>query len=488
METVGQKLKLYWLSCSMKQKYWYFITLFLGIFFVTGFVLCGGIFLLLHDTENVLETSSLALEFQIAMEEEKQALQEWAVGAKSGTDQALAEAKATTEQAFAVLEDYGQRKWESGLSDEDDLRQYQQIWSIQNSYEVYQQKLEQLLLMNRTDEKFVNELYTLYDMQSYLIQYSARFNRTIMELESQQYQKQSQLFRWIPAGLMVLFGFLCILVVSVSHWIDRFFIEPVLQLSKDAKRMAHNDFEGKIPERKEQDEIGELMAAFEKMKYATVNYIVTLKEKSELQIQLEKVQLQMLKSQVNPHFLFNTLNTISCMAQMEEADTTDQMILALSRLFQYALKSSETVTLLSNEVKVVQDYLYLQKIRFEERIQYRIDVDEEAGQRLVPSFLLQPLVENSIVHGISNKEEGGQIYVKARVKEDRVWISVADTGVGIDEETLKLLREGKKKPQSGHGIGLGNIYKRVHIMYQNGSVEIYSRKGHGTVVQISFAD
>ncbi len=167
----------------------------------------------------------------------------------------------------------------------------------------------------------------------------------------------------------------------------------------------------------------------------------------------------MLKSQVNPHFLFNTLNMISCMAQLEEADTTDKMILAMSRLFQYTLKSSESTAPLSNEIAVVKDYLYLQKMRFGERVQYEIDVEDDTEYRMVPSFILQPLVENAVIHGISGQASGGFIRVRSWTEGKKLWLSVEDTGAGMEPEQVEQLNSGKWKGKSGHGVGLGNIIK-----------------------------
>ena len=129
--------------------------------------------------------------------------------------------------------------------------------------------------------------------------------------------------------------------------------------------------------------------------------------------QLDAVRLQMLKNQINPHFLFNTLNMIVGMAQVEEAETTEKMITAMSRLFRYNLKSTASVMPLEREIKVVEDYIYLQKMRFGSRIRYAADCSLETADLLIPSFALQPIVENAIVHGISEKPEGGKIYIRS---------------------------------------------------------------------------
>ena len=206
--------------------------------------------------------------------------------------------------------------------------------------------------------------------------------------------------------------------------------------------------------------------------------------------QLEGARLELLKSQINPHFLFNTLNTISGMAKLEEAQTTEQMITSLGSLFRYNLKMSEQIVMLERELKVVEDYTFIQRMRFGGRIVYEYKLELDPAVVMIPAFTLQPLVENAIIHGISKKERGGKVYLRAWETQGYVVVSVADTGVGMSpkryEEICGALRDGadKGKGMSKAGIGLGNIYKRIHTMYKNGQVRIYSTEGRGTVIQM----
>lgn len=298
-----RKIAMRWLSCSVKKKYWCFAILLLGIFLATVIGLCGGIFWLLGETDKMLEANSLALEFQLSMEEENRTLRDWASEESSGGEEDLEISGKRLQAALATLEEYGEEKLGQSAASEFAQKEYQQIWSIQNSCRVYWQKRAELVAMGCEDEKFVETLYDLYDMQNYLTQYGTRLNDIVSQEESRHYQERRKMMEWIPVFLIFLTVLLGAMMVAVSRLVDRLFIEPILQLSKDAKRIAKNDFEGTIAKRNGQDEIGELVHAFEKMKQSTADYIGTLKENSELQIQLEKVQLKMLKSQVNPHFL-----------------------------------------------------------------------------------------------------------------------------------------------------------------------------------------
>ena len=192
------------------------------------------------------------------------------------------------------------------------------------------------------------------------------------------------------------------------------------------QKNRQNDFTGEDPSVENRDEMGELVRAFNKMKRSTKGYIDTLKEnhrmsellhreeieRVEMEKQLSGARLELLKSQINPHFLFNTLNMIACMAKLEEAVTTERMISSMSSLFRYNLKTSEQIVTLARELKVVQDYMYIQQMRFGSRILYSCDLKVDAEQAMIPAFTLQPVVENAMVHGLSKKEQGGRVHVR----------------------------------------------------------------------------
>ena len=172
-------------------------------------------------------------------------------------------------------------------------------------------------------------------------------------------------------------------------------------------------------------------------------------------------------------------------AQIEDADTTEKMITALGRLFRYNLKSSDSVMPLERELKVVQDYMYIQQMRFGSRILYSCDLKVDAEQAMIPAFTLQPVVENAMVHGLSKKEQGGRVHVRIWEQGKRLVISVADTGLGMSEERLAEVTEAMKERRTSRiGIGLGNIYKRIHMMYKQGEFRIASIEGRGTVIQM----
>lgn len=210
---------------------------------------------------------------------------------------------------------------------------------------------------------------------------------------------------------------------------------------------------------------------------------------------LEATRMDLLQSQIKPHFLFNTLNTISGMAELEDAEKTDSMIRSLSRLFRYNLHTTDQYVSFSQELEVARDYLYLQQMRFGDRVQYELPGPDSVnaayiGNIMVPVFLLQPLIENAVIHGIAKKEQGGKITISADKTEDALHVQVSDTGVGMDPDTLQgLIRKLKGEPSDVHvGIGIGNLYRRLTALYGEDSMKISSEAGKGTQVALMIPD
>ena len=423
---------------------------------------------------SILEQNAGSLAFWSAMEEERLAFARYVGTALPEERERFEQSRMETRRRLEELPvDYR----ETGSE------RYARTWSIRNMYENYETELEVLEETDREDPEYVNRLYRIYRVQNYLKDKAGQLEQMTMEDGSERYEKH----RFLPAA-SILWGIAALWMVKrLNGSVRRNIVEPVVMLAGQADRIRKNDFSGPELTAEGEDEISRLIRSFNKMKQATRGYIEALKEKNETERQLEAVRLQLLKNQINPHFLFNTLNMIAGTAQIEDAAATEKMIQALSRLFRYNLKSTASVMPLERELKVVQDYMYLQQMRFGKRVQYETGCDPETMEILVPSFMLQPLVENAVKHGISARSKGGRIVVRTWKQGQRLWISVADTGEGIDEDKLeKIKRALKEGDGSGVGIGLGNIARRLKAMYEDGEVRIESRKGCATVVQLAF--
>lgn len=427
---------------------------------------------------SILEQNAGSLAFWSAMEEERLAFARYVGTALPEERERFEQSRMETRRRLEELPvDYR----ETGSE------RYARTWSIRNMYENYETELEVLEETDREDPEYVNRLYRIYRVQNYLKDKAGQLEQMTMEDGSERYEKHRFLFSVLPAA-SILWGITALWMVKrLNGSVRRNIVEPVVMLAGQADRIRKNDFSGPELTAEGEDEISRLIRSFNKMKQATRGYIEALKEKNETERQLEAVRLQLLKNQINPHFLFNTLNMIAGTAQIEDAAATEKMIQALSRLFRYNLKSTASVMPLERELKVVQDYMYLQQMRFGKRIRYETECSPDTLEVLVPSFALQPLVENAIIHGLSSKGQGGRIYVRSWMRGKRLWISVADTGTGISRERLEEIRKGLEAgDERVTGVGVGNIYRRIHGMYEDGELLLYSKEGCGTVVQMAF--
>ena len=237
--------------------------------------------------------------------------------------------------------------------------------------------------------------------------------------------------------------------------------------------------------------MGQLTGTFNQMKHAMADFLTTQNalhreevRNLALEKDLEHTRLEVLKSQVNPHFLFNTLNMISCMARLEDAETTDKMIVSLGNLFRHNLRTKQQEITLEEELEPLEDYIYLQQMRFDGRIEVEKQILVDPAAVRLPSFTLQPIIENAFSHGLKSCEEGGRILLRVWQQGSRLILTVADNGKGMSEEELAALQTKiRQSEQTGKSIGLGNIFRRVSMLYPDGSMKIFSREGHGTVIR-----
>ena len=473
----GDKVRRTWLSLPLRKKVGAITVLaaFAVSFSILMNLVTAGFGM--NGFRKILEDNSRSASFQAAMETESRTFKTMIRDRSEDNRAAYKEACGAARKALEALPyDY----------DEIGRERFAKTWSVKNSYDTYEKRKAELLSMSEDDPEYVQKLYEIYQIQNYIKSYAGSLQEMNVAAGIRRYEKQIPLFLLIPA-LTILWGSLALAAVLwLNRSVGRHIVRPVQALAEDSRRIAENDYSGPPVSTECEDEIADLVRAFCRMKCSTQGYIETLKEKHEVETQLEAVRLQMLKNQINPHFLFNTLNTIAGAAEMEEAETTEKMIQAMSRLFRYNLKSTASVMPFEREKKVVEDYMYLQQMRFGSRIGYECRIDVDARQVMVPAFTLQPVVENAIIHGLSRKEQGGRVFLKVWKDGNSVIISVADTGLGMDEETLEELVTALKNSHTAKvGIGLGNIYQRIQTMYQNGGLRIYSKKGRGTVIQMT---
>ncbi|ATY34591.1 sensor histidine kinase [Sphingomonas psychrotolerans] len=216
--------------------------------------------------------------------------------------------------------------------------------------------------------------------------------------------------------------------------------------------------------------------------YFGINFYLIVEEQIDqmqvLENQASSAQLAMLRYQLNPHFLFNTLNSISTLVLLKQTERANVMLSRLSSFLRYTLANEPTAHVtLSQEVETLQLYLEIEKMRFDERLRTHFDIDPRVAKARLPSLLLQPLVENAIKYAVTPQEEGADITVTARLTGERVQIAVSDTGPG--------LIESKPRPTLSTGVGLANIKERLAQTFgPDHRFETRTKLGEGFSVEI----
>ncbi|MDP8994440.1 MAG: histidine kinase [Pseudomonadota bacterium] len=196
--------------------------------------------------------------------------------------------------------------------------------------------------------------------------------------------------------------------------------------------------------------------------YYSINYYLMLEQQTDRLLRLEhqasSAQLAMLRYQLNPHFLFNTLNSISTLVLLKQTDRANAMLSRLSSFLRYTLVNEPTgMVTIAQEIETLKLYLEIEKMRFEDRLRPHFHIDRQVERALIPSLLLQPLVENAIKYAVTPQEEGADISIEAHLNVDRVVITVSDTGPGAQDHWVRA--------QQSTGVGLANIRDRLAQAY-----------------------
>ncbi len=204
------------------------------------------------------------------------------------------------------------------------------------------------------------------------------------------------------------------------------------------------------------------------------------KKLEQQQLHLNQARLAALSRQINPHFLFNTLNSVASLIRLDP-EQARQVVYKLSKILRRLLRQQDNLTTFAEELSFIDDYLAIEMVRFGDKLRFFREVDPETLDMLVPSMLLQPIVENSIRHGLSSKVEGGTIRVRSRLAAGRLLITVEDDGIGIPEEKLANLFD--------LGIGVSNVNERLQVLYGDDyKMWVDSRLGEGTTTGIDLPE
>lgn len=349
----------------------------------------------------------------------------------------------------------------------------------------------------------VEKYKELYDSSQNLYSY---INTYIDELNSQQFRNNSASYQTLREALeylkissLVLMTVMMGIGILMLFGITKGMIEPLTNLAETANLVGQGNFNVKMPPTDSLDEVGIVTRAFNTMVESLEEYIIRTTRSMEKEQQmmerellmknhLKEAQLKYLQSQINPHFLFNSLNAGAQLAMLEDAEKTCIFVEKMADFFRYNVKKGLEDASLEEELAAVENYIYILNVRFAGEIHFTRQADERIMDCRVPSMILQPIVENAVNHGIRNIDWEGCIHLEIMEEEGRIFIRIRDNGKGMSQERIQEVLSGQagdgEEQSDSTGVGMNNVISRLELYYnQKNLVDIRSRgENKGTEV------
>ena len=358
---------------------------------------------------------------------------------------------------------------------------------------------EKLYVINESGDCFFSndETQIMQNMQGMIASLQDTRSQIVLKTAPNEYglsiivvMDTKEAFRNIEQTQRMMYVFLALsalLLLFGSLFFSKKLTNPIHEMMYQMEELENGNFDIQLQVRTE-DEIGILAERFNQMSTALNTYI---NQVYVSKIRQNEAELTALKSQIYPHFLYNTLEIIRMTALEDEESKVPEMIEALSEQIHYLIGPMQDMVTLEKEIDIVQKYVYLLNCRIAGKVQLMINASGDS-QILVPRLILQPIVENAYVHGIKPKKGSGSIMIESLVKEEVLEISVMDNGVGMDEEALLKIHNllngdepGVKNEYNWQSIGLKNVHDRIRYLYgEPYGIEITSTKGVGTMTRI----
>ena len=276
---------------------------------------------------------------------------------------------------------------------------------------------------------------------------------------------------------------LVIVALLFSRFMARSITLPIQKLRDSMKKVQEGDFSVSDVVVDSKNEIGSLTKSFDVMTHRIHELMEQNVHEQELK---RKSELKALQSQINPHFLYNTLDSIIWMAEGKKNEEVVLMTASLARLLRQSISNEDEVVPIANEVEYARGYLTIQKMRYKDKLEFQIEVDSSILYIPLIKLVLQPIIENAIYHGLKYKESKGLLIVKGFMKDGNAVLQVIDDGVGMDEETLAHIYDKHKVNYHSNGVGVYNVQKRLKLYYgEDYGITYTSELGKGTTATIT---
>lgn len=358
---------------------------------------------------------------------------------------------------------------------------------------IYHMSLSYLSITDKAIEakrgRNVTKYREYYDHADELYDY---LNSYLYSLNNQQFQDNSDSYGKLFSALKFseTSNLLILCMVSALNgvliiFLTRSITNPLKELVKAANEVADGRLEIELREKEIHDEVGIVTNAFIQMVKSLKNYIEQIKRSMELESKMKEKQLMMethlrnaqlnyLQAQINPHFLFNTLNAGAQLAMMEGADRTYGYVQNVADFFRYNVKKNHDVVTLKEEIELIDNYIYIINVRFSGEINFRKKINQELIHVQMPSMILQPIVENCINHGIRDIAWENLIELSVYEENGNVCVSVRDNGIGMSEEKIERIMHSKLEEtdlkDAINGVGLDNVIVRLRLFFDREDV------------------
>ena len=298
------------------------------------------------------------------------------------------------------------------------------------------------------------------------------------------FASRKELLQSVKAIKLLLYKIVLLSAVGallLSRFLSGYMYRPLKSLISYMRKVRKGDFSVRIEE-KRKDEFEEVYSGFNRMLDELNNTMNNLETEKLLN---KEAKIHILQEQINPHFLYNTLDTIFSMAKIKGEEAIAKMVFSLSKFFRISLSDGKNIVTLREASELFENYLSIQEIRFPGKFDYQINIPEELMTYMVPKFLLQPFVENSISHGLERSAGKGTLYIEGKEKNGILHFLVEDNGKGIPEEKLKDIQKVLEENTSSEYFAVSNINSLIKLKYGSGyGVTITSKYEEWTKVQI----
>ncbi|MGN1146371.1 MAG: sensor histidine kinase, partial [Acetatifactor sp.] len=304
----------------------------------------------------------------------------------------------------------------------------------------------------------------------------------IRDIQESRSEYQDFFFTIIRFSL-IAFACIVILIILLSYQIPLSITQPIRQLSEVTDQVT----KGNLAVRSDVRTGAEVSMLSDSLNTMIDKINELLEQVTKEQRRLRKAEFELLQSQINPHFLYNTLDAIVWLAESGEQKKVVSMVGSLSEFFRTSLNQGKDIISIREELQHVRSYLEIQQIRYQDILKYEIHVPEELQKYLIPKITIQPLVENALYHGIKNKRGFGSIVISGKEEKDFLVLEIIDNGIGMSEERLRQVEEGiwHKVPTEKDIYGLYNVNERIRLNFgEKFGISIESVYGEGTVVSV----